>query len=282
MSMLGILGSTLFDIAPIAAIIFGFQYLVVRRPIPRLRAVLLGFVFVWVGLSLFLMGLERALFPLGELMATQLTSPEALPERSGEPSSRSWLDYGWVYLFAFSIGAATTIAEPSLVAVGLKAEDVSAGVIRAFPLRVAVALGVAIGISLGALRIVTGFPLHWLILIGYAIVIVQALTAPRIIIPLAFDSGGVTTSTITVPIVAALGLGVASAIPGRSPLVDGFGMIALASVFPIITVMGYAQIAEARRRWLSHDVAEGGLLRRLLRAIGMRKKPGVARPEENP
>jgi hypothetical protein len=243
-SLLGTLLATARDVAPIAAVLFGCQYLVIRRPIPHLSRVLLGFVFVWLGLSLFLVGLERALFPLGELMARQLTSDDLLPA-SGS-TARSWMDYGWVYAFAFAVGAATTIAEPSLIAVGLKAEAISGGAIRPYPFRIAVALGVAVGICLGAVRIVLGFPLAWLIVGAYAVVIVQTIFAPRMIVPLAYDSGGVTTSTITVPIVAALGLGLASAVPGRSPLLDGFGMIALASIFPIISVIGYAQLAELR------------------------------------
>jgi hypothetical protein len=237
---------TALDVAPIAAVLFGCQYLVIRRPVPRLGRVLLGFGFVWVGLSLFLVGLERALFPLGELMARQLTSDALLP--TPDPSGRSWTDYGWVYAFAFAVGAATTIAEPSLIAVGLKAEEISGGAIRPFSFRVAVALGVAVGITLGAMRIGLGVPLEWIIIAAYAVVIVQTPFAPRMIVPLAYDSGGVTTSTITVPIVAALGLGLASAVPGRSPLLDGFGMIALASIFPIISVIGYAQLAALRQR----------------------------------
>ena len=237
--------STLLDVAPIAAIIFGFQYVVIRRPVPHLPRVLAGFGFVWLGLCLFLLGLEQALFPLGELMASQLTSDELLADSE---AGRSWTDYVWVYLFAFAIGAATTIAEPSLIAVGLKAGELSGGALEPFSFRIAVALGVAVGISLGSLRIVTGFPLPWLIVGAYAVVIVQTLFTPKSIVPLAFDSGGVTTSTITVPIVAALGLGLATSIPGRNPLVDGFGMIALASIFPMITVMGYAQLADALQR----------------------------------
>ena len=142
-----------------------------------------------------------------------------------------------------TIGFSTTIAEPSLLAVALKAHQVSGGVIGVWGLRIAVAIGVAIGIALGSYRIITGTPLHWYIIAGYVIVLVQTLFAPRMIIPLAYDSGGVTTSTVTVPIVAALGLGLASNIPGRNPVFDGFGLIAFASLFPIITVMAYAQIS---------------------------------------
>ena len=180
-------------------------------------------------------------------MATQLTEPDFLPGIV-DGAARHWSDYYWVYVFAFTIGASTTIAEPSLIAVSLKAGEISGGTINPLMLRIAVALGMAVGITLGTWRIVMGWPLQWFVLGAYCLVIVQTLRSPRAIIPLAFDSGGVTTSTITVPIIAALGLGLASAIPGRSPIMDGFGMIALACLFPIITVMGYAQIAQWRAR----------------------------------
>lgn len=245
MTLMITLWATLLDIFPIAAIIFGFQYVVIRKPVKRLPQVLAGFFMVWVGLSFFLVGLEQALFPMGELMASQLTNSDFLPSLS-EGAQRHWSDYYWVYIFAFAIGASTTIAEPSLIAVSLKAGEISGGTINPLMLRIAVALGMAFGITLGTWRIVMGWPLQGFVFAAYLLVIVQTLRSPRSIIPLAFDSGGVTTSTITVPIIAALGLGLASEIPGRSPVMDGFGMIALACLFPIITVMGYAQIAEWR------------------------------------
>ncbi|MFC7367776.1 MULTISPECIES: Na,Li,K/H(+) antiporter subunit UmpB [Vreelandella] len=243
MILLTIFWDTLLDILPIAAIIFGFQYIVIRKRIQRLPQVLAGFFMVWVGLSLFLVGLEQALFPMGELMASQLTNTDFLPAVE-QGVQRHWADYYWVYLFAFAIGASTTIAEPSLIAVSIKAGEISGGTINPFMLRIAVALGMAFGITLGTWRIVMGWPLQWFVFAAYCLVIIQTLRSPKSIIPLAFDSGGVTTSTITVPIIAALGLGLAASIPGRSALMDGFGMIALACLFPIITVMGYAQIAQ--------------------------------------
>ncbi len=227
---------TLSDVVPIVAVLFGFQLGVLRQRIAQWRPLLVGLGCVIVGLALFLVGLERALFPLGELMARQLTAADFLP------GDGLWWHYYWVYLFAFAVGFATTIAEPSLIAVALKASEVSGNAIHPWGLRIAVALGVAIGIALGSYRIVVGDPLHWYILVGYLVVVIQTRFAPKMIIPLAYDSGGVTTSTVTVPLVAALGLGLASAIPGRSPLLDGFGLIAFASLFPIITVMGYAQL----------------------------------------
>jgi hypothetical protein len=152
-------------------------------------------------------------------------------------------------VFGFAIGLSTTLAEPALIAVGMKAQDVSGGAISALGLRLAVSLGVAIGVAIGCYRIVTGTDLWLYIIAAYAVVIVQTMFAPRMIIPLAYDSGGVTTSTVTVPLLAALGIGLATSIPGRSPLIDGFGLIAFASVFPIMSVMAYAQIT----RWFSRE-----------------------------
>ncbi len=245
-NLLQTLWATITDVLPIALIIIGFQALVIRRPIANIGRVAFGFLYVLVGLAFFLQGLEMALFPIGKLMAQQLTAPEFISglEKTSEAMKEvDWSQYYWVYVFALAIGFSTTIAEPSLLAVALKANQVSGGVIGVWGLRIAVAVGVAIGIALGSYRIITGTPLHWYIIVGYAIVIVQTLVAPRMIIPLAYDSGGVTTSTVTVPIVAALGLGLASNVPGRNPVFDGFGLIAFASLFPIISVMAYAQIS---------------------------------------
>ena len=239
----------LVDVTPIAAILLGFQLFILRRPIHNPARVFVGLVFVLLGLTLFLEGLELALFPLGRLMASQLTLPSFILGEGAEAiTAFSWSDYLWVYVFAAAIGFATTVAEPALIAVSIKANQVSGGTITVNGLRIAVAIGVAVGVALGAFRIVTGTPLHGYIIAGYVIVIVQTALAPRAIIPLAYDSGGVTTSTVTVPLVAALGLGLAETIPGRSPLLDGFGLIAFASLFPMISVMAYAQISEWRAR----------------------------------
>ena len=236
---------TLLDVAPIVAILFLFQAAVLRRPAPNPGRIALGFVFVLLGLTLFLVGLQEALFPIGETMAVQLTS--AALESAASAVVR-WDDYLMVYAFAAAIGFATTVAEPSLIAVSLKAEEVSGGSIAANGLRVAVAVGVAVGVALGCLRIVTGTPLPWYIVAAYAVVIVQTFRSGRNIIPLAYDSGGVTTSTVTVPVLAALGLGLAASVPGRSPLIDGFGLIAFASVFPIMSVLAYAMAVSAIAR----------------------------------
>lgn len=248
-SLANTLLATLDDVLPIALVIFGFQLFVLRRRVPNLGKVLIGFVYVLLGLTLFLQGLEQALFPLGRLMAEQLTHPEFIIEGSKQIASMAhWSDYYWVFIFAFAIGFSTTVAEPSLIAVAIKANKVSGGAIGVWGLRIAVAIGVAVGIALGAWRIVTGYPLHYFIISGYVFVIIQTYFAPRMIVPLAYDSGGVTTSTVTVPLVAALGLGLAESVPGRSPLLDGFGLIAFASLFPIISVMAYAQISELRSK----------------------------------
>ncbi len=242
MELLNTLGSTFRDVLPIAAILIFFQVVVLRRRPPNLRRILGGFALVLVGLALFLIGLEQALFPIGETMAQQLTAPERVG-LGGAGGEVDWRNYWLVYLFAAAIGFATTVAEPALIAVALKAEEVSGGSIKSWGLRLAVAVGVAVGVSLGCFRIVTGTPLPWYIIGAYVIVIVQTFRSAKTIVPLAYDSGGVTTSTVTVPVVAALGLGLAGSIPGRSPLIDGFGLIAFASVFPIMSVLAYAMAA---------------------------------------
>ncbi|GHE87741.1 membrane protein [Aliiroseovarius zhejiangensis] len=230
--------ATITDVLPILAVLIFFQAAVLRKPVPHLRSILVGGVYVVLGLGLFLFGLKEALFPLGEAMARQLTDPAFL----GDPTD--WTAHGWTYLFAFAIGFSTTIAEPSLIAVAIKAREVSGGTVKEWGLRIAVALGVALSLVFGTYRIVTGTPLYMYMIVGYAVVILQTIFAPKNIVPLAYDSGGVTTSTVTVPLVAALGLGLASTVPGRSPALDGFGLIALASLFPMITVMGYAQLVQ--------------------------------------
>ena len=236
-----ILFDTSRNVLPVIVLIVFFQLVVLRRPIPHLRSLIVGGVFVVIGLALFLAGLEKALFPLGKIMAAQLSDPAFIYGSEDAVLRPDWKAYGWTYLFGAMIGFATTIAEPALIAVALKASEVSAGTISQRGLRITVAIGVAVGISMGTFRIVSGTPLFIYILAGYIIVIVQTIFAPRKIIALAYDSGGVTTSTVTVPLVAALGLGLSATIPGRNPALDGFGLIAFASLFPIISVLGYAQ-----------------------------------------
>jgi hypothetical protein len=237
--------TTIWDVLPIVLIIFGFQRVVFRKPMANRKKLVIGFLLVLLGLAFFLEGLEAALFPLGKLMAQQLTDPAFI---AGDDVGRLllWSDYYWVYLFAFAISFSTTIAEPSLLAVAIKANQVSAGSIGIWGLRIAVAIGAATGTALGAYRIVSGTPLYWYIIAGYVFVLVQTIFAPRMIIALAYDSGGVTTSTVTVPLVAALGLGLASTVPGRNPLLDGFGLIAFTCLFPIMSVLAFAQLSEWR------------------------------------
>ena len=234
---------TIYDVLPILGIIATFQFLVIRKPLPNLKKILIGSGFVILGLTLFLVGLEKALFPLGREMALQLVnhSQDNAIDLQGQ-----WQNYLWVLIFAFCIGFSTTIAEPSLLTIAIKANEVSGGSIGILGLRVAVALGVAFGITLGCYRIIVGEPIQYYILSGYTFVIVQTWFTPKLIVPLAYDSGGVTTSTVTVPLIAALGLGLAETVSGRNPLIDGFGLIAFASLFPIISVISYAQLSEAK------------------------------------
>jgi hypothetical protein len=236
--------ATAKDVLPVLGLLLLNQTLVLKKPIPRPGRIILGFGLVLVGMTCFLSGLDLALFPVGRTMALQLV------QGVQNGSNVTWTAYGWVYLFAFLLGFSTTIAEPSLIAVAHKAHEASRKAVSPWGLRIAVAIGVAVGIALGTFRIITGTPLYVYIMAGYVVVVIQTVFAPRMIIPLAYDSGGVTTSTVTVPLVAALGLGLASNVPDRSPVMDGFGLIAFASLFPIISVLGYAQLTQwiVRRR----------------------------------
>jgi len=228
-TLLKSLFSVSMDVLPILAVILFFQYVILKKPIDNLKEVIIGFVLVIVGLDAFIIGLEMGLFSLGGSMAYQLTK-----------DTNNFI----IYAFSFAIGFSTTMAEPSLTAIARKAKEISDGKINDFVLRLFVALGVAIGIALGAFRIVNGGDIVYFIMVGYLFVIALTFIAPKYIIPIAYDSGGVTTSTITVPLVAALGLGLATNIPGRDPLIDGFGLIAFASLFPILSVMTYGVITE--------------------------------------
>jgi nitrogen regulatory protein PII len=224
----GLLG-VITDVLPILGVILFFQYIILKKPIDNLKNVIIGFGLVILGLDAFIVGLEMGLFSVGETMALELTKYD---------------NNLIIYSFGFFIGFSTTMAEPALTAIARKAKEISDEKINDFALRLFVALGVAIGIALGAYRIVVGGEIVYYIISGYLFVIVLTFLAPKYIIPIAYDSGGVTTSTITVPLVAALGLGLATNIPGRDPLIDGFGLIAFASLFPMITVMLYGIITE--------------------------------------
>lgn len=228
--------ATARDVLPIVLFIFAFQAYVIRQRIRNLKQMAAGLVLTVVGLAMFLIGLEEALFPLGRMMAEQLTHPDVSQYTDGVPS------YFWVYVFALAIGFSTAIAEPALLAVAMKASDTSGGAISAWGLRIAVAVGAGTGVALGTYRIIAGLPLHWFMIAGYVVVVLQTIRAPRMMIPIAYDSGGVTTSTVTVPLVTALGLGLADAVPGRSPLLDGFGLVAFTCLCPIVAVLAYAQL----------------------------------------
>lgn len=226
------------DLLPIMLVIGFFQLVVLQQPLPNFGKLVVGVVFVVVGLTLFIRGLEMGLFPIGESMAYAFA-------RKGSVL--------WLLLFSFALGFGTTVAEPALIAVGNEAAKVAAGGgmivdteaardAYALGLRITVALSVGVAIVLGVLRILRGWPIQYLIIGGYAGVVVMTLFAPKEIVGIAYDSGGVTTSTITVPLVTALGVGLASSIKGRNPMVDGFGLIAFASLTPMIFVMGYGML----------------------------------------
>ncbi len=230
--------SSFLDLAPILAVVLIFQVLVIRQPLPDVANLITGTLFVILGLTLFIQGLEQSLFPLGESMAYAFARKGSL---------------FWLLTFAFCLGFGTTVAEPALIAVADEAANIAskgglieqtgaAKVAYALGLRITVALSVGFAILIGVIRIVRGWPLYYLIIGGYCGVIILTPFAPAEIIGIAYDSGGVTTSTITVPLVTALGVGLATAIKGRSPMVDGFGLIAFASLTPIIFVMAYGMI----------------------------------------
>jgi len=218
------LGETVRDLLPIVAVICFFQLGVLRSPFTGGRTLGWGVGWAVVGLWAFMEGLELAVFPLGKQLAHDLVA------RGGAAG---------ITLFAFLLGFATTVAEPALIAIALKAEELSAGLVHPLALRLTVALGVGVGLAVWVVRIVYGGSLTLLLVAGYAVVVAATPWTPRPLLPLAYDSGGVTTSTVTVPLVVALGLALAAEVPGRNPLVDGFGLIALASLFPILTVIGY-------------------------------------------
>ena len=226
------------DLAPIVLVILFFQLFIIQEPLPNVGQVLIGVVFVLLGLTFFIHGLEQGLFPIGETMAHAFAKKGSVV---------------WLMIFAFSLGFGTTIAEPALIAIADEAAKVAAGgnMIAATEdamdsyasgLRYTVAFSVGLAILVGVVRIIKGWPIQWLIIGGYIMVVVMTIFAPIEIIGIAYDSGGVTTSTITVPLVTALGVGLASSISGRNPMTDGFGLIALASLTPMIFVMAYGMV----------------------------------------
>ncbi|RLA37278.1 MAG: DUF1538 domain-containing protein [Gammaproteobacteria bacterium] len=238
LAFLATLLNSLRDLTPIIFVVAFFQLAVLQQPLPNLGGLLVGTLLVILGLTLFIRGLNLGLFPIGEAMAYAFA-------RKGSVF--------WLLTFAFALGFGTTIAEPALIAVAEEAAKVAAeaGVITnieaeredyAWWLRLTVALSVGFAIIIGVLRILRGWPIHWLIIAGYVGVVIMTEFAPQEIIGIAYDSGGVTTSTITVPLVTALGVGLASSIRGRNPMTDGFGLIAFASLTPMIFVMAFGMI----------------------------------------
>ena len=228
-------GETLRDVAPVVVVVAAFQLLVIREPFPELGKTLVGLVAVVAGLTLFVQGLRLALFPLGDRMATSFARKGSVP---------------WLLAFAFALGFGTTVAEPALIGVAdeaARARDLSGvdglrGGDYAVALRYTVAVSVGTAIAVGVIRIVRGWPIHRIIIGGYAIAIALTPLAPDDAIGIAYDAGGVTTSTITVPLVAALGIGLSRSIRGRSPMLDGFGLIALASLSPILFVLVFGMV----------------------------------------
>ena len=229
---------SLRDLLPIIVVIAFFQLLVLQQPIPNFLDIIIGTLFVVLGLTFFIYGLEMGLFPIGENMAYAFA-------RKGSVF--------WLLVFAFALGFVTTVAEPALIAVAAEAAKVAAvgGMIEntesamddyANGLRMTVAFSVGLAILIGVLRILKGWPIQYMIIVGYILVVIMTWFAPKEIIGIAYDSGGVTTSTITVPLVTALGVGLASSIKGRNPMIDGFGLIAFASLTPMIFVMAYGMI----------------------------------------
>jgi len=230
--------SSMLDLLPIVGVVLFFQIVVIRQPIPDVTDLLTGTLLVVLGLTLFVQGLEQGLFPIGETMAHAFAKKGSVM---------------WLMLFAFALGFATTVTEPALIAVADEAARIAADGAMidvtqeakesyALGLRLTVAFSVGLALVIGVLRILQGWPLHYLIIAGYACIVIMTLLAPEGIIGIAYDSGGVTTSTITVPLVTALGVGLASSIRGRNPMIDGFGLIALASLMPMIFVMAYGMV----------------------------------------
>lgn len=230
--------SSLRDLLPIILVIIFFQFFVLQQPLPNIGQILLGVLFVVLGLTFFIHGLEQGLFPIGESMATAFARKGSLL---------------WLIVFAFCLGFGTTVAEPALIAVAAEAAEVASNGEMIGPsleakasyangLRYTVALSVGLAIVIGVIRILKGWPVQWIIIGGYVLVVIMTMFAPPEIIGIAYDSGGVTTSTITVPLVTALGVGLASSIRGRNPMIDGFGLIALASLTPMIFVMAYGML----------------------------------------
>lgn len=253
---LSTLADTAMDVLPVTVFMLFFYRVVLKQKLVNRREILFGLFFVTVGLALLLMGVDRALFPAGRMMVEQLATGSIVHTA---PEAPHWSSYWLIYAFAFCISFAAAIAEPALLAIAIRVTELSGGAIKTWGLRIAAAIGVATGVAFGCVQTVTGIPLHWCIGAGFLVISLQTLTAPRAIVALAYDSGGVSTTAVTVPIVTALGLGLAEYLPNRNPLQDGFGLIAFACLFPPISVLAYAQIASlVERRWARSNTGLAG------------------------
>lgn len=237
----GLLG-TVTDLIPIAVVFAVFQFGVLRRRLPRLGRVLIGLVYVVVGLTLFRVGLFASLIPTGESMARQLAGRAI--------GADHWTAYAPMVAFAASIGFAATLIEPTLIAVADRVRDLSGGTVRPLTLRIVVAVGVAGGLFLGTLRIIVGIPFEWVLVATMVLLALLVAGAPRAVVPLALDSGAIATSVVTVPLIAAYGIALAETLPGRSTLLDGFGLIVLALLGPAVALLAFAQAYRIYQNWL--------------------------------
>jgi hypothetical protein len=243
--LLAALVATLLDAAPVVLVVGGFQAFILRRRPPHLPRVLIGAAYVLLGLALFRLGLEWSLLPIGADLSERLTAPGLAAAPDGEVP---WTRFLWLYLFAATLGFATTMVEPALTAIAERVGAMTGGTLRPMALRLVVAAGVSLGLLLGTLRIVTGLPLPWAVAGLVSLIAVLVALAPRQLVPLAFDCGGFATSVVTVPMVAAFAVGVATAIPGRDPLTDGFGVILFALLSPVASVLAFSAVQARLQR----------------------------------
>jgi hypothetical protein len=241
LDLLHALLATVLDAAPIVLVVGVFQVLILRRRPAHLNRVLIGAAYVVLGLALFRLGLEWSLLPIGADLSERLTAPGLAAAPEGEVAWRRFL---WLYLFAAMLGFTTTMVEPALTAIAERVGALTGGTLRPLTLRLVVAAGVSLGLLFGTLRIVTGLPLPWAVAGLVGLIALLVALAPRQLVPLAFDCGGFATSVVTVPMVAAFAVGVATAIPGRDPLTDGFGVILFALLSPVASVLAFAVVLE--------------------------------------
>jgi hypothetical protein len=231
--------ATLTDLAPVMLVVVFFHAVVLRRRFPHIRMVLIGIGHVIAGLTLFRLGLDFSLIPVGSVMAERLARLGASGSLEG---ITSWVSHGWIYAFAAAIGFGATLVEPTLITVADRVHDLTGGAVRSFTLRVVVAVGVASGLAIGSLRIVTGIPFEYLLALMLLLMLLLSLRAPPAILALAYDTGPLATSVVTVPLFTALGVGIAVAVPGRTLLADGFGLSGLALLSPAVSILALTQL----------------------------------------